>query len=498
MLPMSILTPFSVRLVRIVVCSGVCLTVAGLAHGQSDATSQPATATQRPPRSATAVSDPNRKEIPVPEIRTELGVLPGVDQLPIHKNIPDPLILNDGSRVTTADQWPKRREEIKRIIEYYDTGLAPPPPGNVRGEVVKSETKADGTKYRLIHLTFGPDSSLFLNVGIYEPAGDGPFPALITAGPTPEGAPVLPTLPNGPTQGHAQDALLFVGGGVPARATSRPSAATSEAGPRGRTQPYLNVVKHGFAYVVYNTNDCAEDTTLREMDGTFSFRTTRFFPAYPNYDWGVLMGWAWGASRIVDYLENDPSIDHAKIAMTGVSRAGKSALFAAAFDERITLAAPVASSGGGTPAFRFSGAGRGGHEGLDEELRKYPNWFSPHLHEFIGHQDQLPFDNNWLLALCAPRVCIALEGEHDQNVSHNGVRESLNSARSVYTLLGATDKLGINWAVRPHGEVQDDWDALFAFADKWWFKKPVTRAFDLYSEEPAADGKSGAATRPAE
>jgi len=195
------------------------------------------------------------------------------------------------------------------------------------------------------------------------------------------------------------------------------------------------------------------------------------------------MGWAWGASRIVDYLETDSSIDHTKLVMTGVSRAGKSALFAAAFDERITLAAPVASSGGGTPAYRFSGAGRGGHEGLDEEVLKYPNWFSPHLHQFIGHQDQLPFDNSWLLALCAPRPLIALEGEHDQNVSHNGVRQSMISARPVYAVFNVTNKMGVNWAVRPHGEVQDDWDAMFAFADKWLFDKPVTRAFDLYPVE---------------
>jgi hypothetical protein len=285
--------------------------------------------------------------------------------------------------------------------------------------------------------------------------------------------------------------LLIVGGGggatVPRRATSRPGGPSFGSGFGGgfggRGPQYANAIKHGFAYIVYNTSDCAEDTTLREMDGTFSFRTTRFFPAYPGYDWGVLMGWAWGASRIVDYLETDSTIDHNKIIVTGVSRAGKSALFAAAFDERITLGAPVASSGGGTPAFRFSGAGRGGHEGLDEEVLKYPNWFSPHLHQFIGHQDQLPFDNSWLLALCAPRPLIALEGEHDQNVSHNGVRQSMTSAKPVYELLNAPDKLGVNWSVRPHGEVQDDWDAMFAFADKWFFNKPVTRAFDLYAEE---------------
>ena len=54
-------------------------------------------------------------------------------------------------------------------------------------------------------------------------------------------------------------------------------------------------MKRGYAVVLFNPNDCAEDTTLRNMDGSWAFRNTRFFPAYPGYDWGILAGWAWGA-----------------------------------------------------------------------------------------------------------------------------------------------------------------------------------------------------------
>jgi hypothetical protein len=71
------------------------------------------------------------------------------------------------------------------------------------------------------------------------------------------------------------------------------------------------------------------------------------------------------------------------------------------------MVAPVASSGGGTPAYGFSGAERGGKEGLSEMMRKYPNWFSPHLHEFWGKPDKLPFDEHWFMALAAPRPFIA-------------------------------------------------------------------------------------------
>jgi hypothetical protein len=241
-------------------------------------------------------------------------------------------------------------------------------------------------------------------------------------------------------------------------------------------------VAHGFAFVTFNNSDCGEDTTLRNADGSWAFRTTRFYPAYPKYDWGLLAGWAWGVSRIVDYLQTDPAIDKTRLIVSGVSRTGKSALLAGAFDDRIAMIAPVASSGGGTPAFRFSGAEHGGKEGLSEMMKKYPNWFSPHLHEFWGHAEKLPFDQHWLIALAAPRPFIALEGTSDQNVNQNGVRQSWLAAQSAFALFDAKDRLGVNWAERPHGMVQGDWEALLAFADKFLLGKKVDRRFDQFPE----------------
>jgi len=185
----------------------------------------------------------------------------------------------------------------------------------------------------------------------------------------------------------------------------------------------------------------------------------------------------------VDYLETDPSIDKTRLIVTGVSRTGKAAMVAGAFDERLAMVAPVASSGGGTPAYRFSGAERGGKEGLTEMMRKYPNWFSPHLHEFWGQPDKLPFDQHWFIALVAPRPFLALEGTRDQNVNANGVRQSWIAAEPAYALFHAADRLGVNWADRRHGMVQADWDALLAFADKYLLGKDVTRRFDVFPPE---------------
>ncbi len=440
--------------------------------------------------SAQLPSRPDPREIPLPEIHTSMKPMPGPDALPDRPAMPDPLILNNGKPVRTAEQWKQRRQEIRTTLEYYMVGVAPPPPGNVVGHVVNEQTLASGkVKYRLVHLTFGPKESLSLDIGIFTPTGVPAPPAVISPSGTPPGATPLPRLPQGANQGKSQDVLLVTGPMVTAPAAAPPGAREGETrGPfRPRTAEEIATTNpallHGYAFVTFNNNDCGEDTTLRLPDGSWAYRTTRFYPAYPNYDWGLLGTWAWGVSRIVDYLQTDPNVDKTKLIVTGVSRTGKSALVAGAFDDRIAMTAPVASSGGGTPAFRFSGEGRGGKEGLTEMVRKYPNWFSPHLHQFWGQQDKLPFDEHWFLALCAPRPTISLEGTHDQNVNINGVYQSELAAKLVFSFLHADGKLGVSFADRPHGLVQGDWDAMLAFADKYLLGKQVDR--DFYTVPPA-------------
>jgi len=440
-------------------------------------------------------SRPDPKEIPLPVIPTSMEAMPGVDQLPDHPGMPDALIMNSGHRVQTAKQWQQRREELKQTLEYYAVGQAPPPPGNVKGKEISSQLLADGKiRYRLVHLTFGPNESLSMDIGIFTPASGGAVPAIISPSGTPPGATPLPRLPQGVNQGKGQDVLLVTGPMEPGATRELPPGAREGQPAATRRGPFSPrtaeeiastnpAIAHGYGFVTFNNNDCGEDTTLRLPDGSWAFRTTRFYPAYPNYDWGLLRAWAWGVSRIVDYLQTDPAIDKNKLIVTGVSRTGKSALVAGAFDDRIAMTAPVASSGGGTPAYRFSGAGRGGKEGLTEMVQKYPNWFSPHLHQFWGQQDKLPFDEHWFIALVAPRPFISLEGTHDQNVNINGVYQSFVAAKPVFAFLHAEGRLGISFADRPHGMVQGDWDAMLAFADKFLLNKSVDRSFDQFPPE---------------
>src|SRR5262252_6163029 len=176
-------------------------------------------------------SGPDPKEIPVPEIKTELGAMPGMKELSVRNEIPDPMVMNDGTRVGTLEQWKARRAEMRRILQYYAVGTTPPTPGNVKGTGVTNETVLDGAvNYRLVHLTFGPGEKLFLDVGIFTPTNGGPFPAIIYQNGTPPEAKPLPRLAQGPNQGRGQDVLLVVGPGT----NSTTATATQTEGKGGR------------------------------------------------------------------------------------------------------------------------------------------------------------------------------------------------------------------------------------------------------------------------
>src|SRR4029077_16954798 len=221
-------------------------------------------------------------------------------------------------------------------------------------------------------------------------------------------------------------------------------------------------------------------------------RNTRFFPAYPGYDWGILAGWAWGASRVADHLEQDKAIDARELVITGASRNGKAAMVAAAFDDRL-MGAPVVTGGGGGGAYRY--AGPRNSETRDIMQRKYPNWFSPHLHEFWGQREKLPFDEHWFLALAAPRPFIALEGNADTISLPDAVKHSIDAARPAYALFGVQDHLGVNYAHHAHAFTAEDWTAMMDFFDKTTLGKKVDRTFDRFPTEQELDAAAVAVTR---
>ena len=175
-------------------------------------------------------------------------------------------------------------------------------------------------------------------------------------------------------------------------------------------------------------------------------------------------------------------------------------MVAAAFDERL-MGAPVVTGGGGIGAYRF--AGPRGSETLDIMQKKYPNWFSPNLHEFWGQREKLPFDEHWFLALAAPRPFISLEGETDTISLPEAVRQSDLAARPAYELFGVKDHLGVNYGQHGHAFTAEDWTAIMDFFDKNLLGKKVDRTFERFptgkelddAAAAAANGRGGAARK---
>jgi hypothetical protein len=400
----------------------------------------------------------------VARAQSPMPAFPEVRDLPDRPDMPDPLTMLNGRKVTTLEQWRARREEMKQVLEFYELGHAPPPPGNVTGHDLQSSDLLDGAvKFRLVHLQFGPQEKCGFDCAVFTPSGTGPFPTIIN-----------PSFFSTPGVMPASPPLSI---GMSSNAINRPAPQSPESAARG----FQNLLQRGYAIVTYRYTQCGEDNT--------NFRASSFYPAYPGYDWGDLLGWAWGLSRCVDYVETQPFADTNKIIALGHSRLGKLVMVAAAFDERISLAAPAGSSGAGTGAYRFCGPGRGGKEGIEDMTRKFPYYFVPRLKDFTGQMTKLPFDAHWFIALTAPRPWISLEGTDDQNCVPNAVKQSVLAAQPVYQFLGVpVDRVGVNYDVHRHALTPGDWTAGLDFADKYLRGLKVDRTFDHFPPDVATPG----------
>jgi len=242
---------------------------------------------------------------------------------------------------------------------------------------------------------------------------------------------------------------------------------------RGFVQP----LQRGMAVMAFFYQQCGADTKV-------GHRQTGFFAAYPDYDWGDLAAWAWSMSRCVDYLQTQPFADVSRLIAAGHSRLGKATLIAGAFDERFALTAPAGSGCGGTGAYRFNGKLRGGKEGLENATANFPQWFGPRISEFCGQVEKLPFDQHWLLALIAPRLCLPTDALSDQWSNGNAMVQSYLGAQPVYAMLQVPDHLGLHFRPGEHALAAEDWEALLDFADLHLRKRAIQRRFN---QIPSAD-----------
>ena len=200
---------------------------------------------------------------------------------------------------------------------------------------------------------------------------------------------------------------------------------------------------------------------------------------YPEYDFASMGQVAFTLQTVVDHLLTVPQVDKARIAITGYSRAGKMALIAAAFDERIAAVIAGSTGVGGVTPWRLSGE-YGIGEGVESTTRSFPIWFHPRLRFFSGKEDRLPVDGNLIVAMVAPRAILIQYGLNDEVTNTWSHEQVFDSARRVFSLLRQPDRIGLLRVPGFHGsndvEASLDWlDIHFGRSTAVWDNK---RLFD--------------------
>lgn len=412
--------------------------------------------------------------------------------------LPDALILNNGTKVTTADMWWKqRRPEIVEGFEKEVYGRLPKNIPAVTWTVKVTDNETVGRVPVIAKQVIGhvdnrkcPSINVDINMLYVVPTNvKGPVPVLIMFGRGSFPAPGQPAGNDLTLINEAIKALLaksspemktlmdkyplytpFVrqqttqsgggmgmgmGGMAPAGAAARPAPAAGGPGaaPSATAPATLSSTEQllaaGWGYAYVDPGSIQADNGAGLTKGIIGL-VNKGQPRKPD-DWGSLRAWAWGAARALDFLETDPLVDSKKVGIEGVSRYGKAALVTLAFEQRFAMALVGSSGkGGATPHRRVFGeaveslAGSGEYHWMAGNYIKYAAEEPASLRK-TGCD--LPVDNNQLIALCAPRLAFISYGIPEQGdakwLDQTGSYMSTVDAGKVYKLLGAKD-LGVS------------------------------------------------------
>ncbi len=239
--------------------------------------------------------------------------------------------------------------------------------------------------------------------------------------------------------------------------------------------PYEMIIDRGYAIATMCYHDIfPDDHKLKERS---------IIPLFPGYDpqknapeeWQAIGAWAWGSSRIVDFLETQAEIDSNKIAIMGHSRQGKAALWAGAQDERFKVVISNNSGCGGAALFR-----REYGETIDIINNAFPHWFCENFREYNKREQSLPVDQHQLIALIAPRKVYVASAEEDRWADPRGEFLSAYHAGPVYSLYGLSTiesdempelhapimkDVGYHIRAGKHDVTDYDWEQYIDFAD---------------------------------
>jgi len=330
-----------------------------------------------------------------------------------YPELPDPLTLRNGKKVTTAKTWwEQRRLEIMEDFDREIYGRVPKNTPGVKWEVLSTTNEKNGDIPVIVKKLVGhvdnssyPAITVDMQLTLTTPANaTGPVPVIMEFGfvfPPGMRFPTPPP-PSAPPTPSWQQQVLAKGWGY---AILVPNSIQADNG-AGLTQGIIGLMNKG---------------QYRKPD-----------------DWGALRAWAWGASRALDYFFTDKSVNAKKVGIEGHSRYGKATVVTMAYDQRFAIAF-ISSSGEGGAKLHRRNFGE-----LVENVAgsgEY-HWMAGNFIKYAGplHWNDLPVDAHELLALCAPRPIFISGGQKgDSWVDAHGMFMAASAAGPVYRLLGKKD-----------------------------------------------------------
>lgn len=357
--------------------------------------------------------------------------------------LPDPLQFDDGREVRNARQWEKkRRPQVLEVFAQEMYGHMPARPEGLHFSTISEETVYAGLGLRkVVRIYLDADQAHWFDVLIHLPKD--------AAGPVP----------------------MFVG------LNFKGNDATLDERADFRW-PYELVLKAGMG-VATAWRDSIEpdgkDSKLAEAEGVCRDGGVRSW-YNKDGDWGAISAWAWGLSRIVDYLETDEAYDTDRLAVIGHSRLGKTALWAGANDLRFDM---VISNDSGCCGAALSRRKFG--ETFEVIDTAFPHWFTREFDKYKGKEETFPADQHWLIALAAPRPVYVASATEDLWADPKGEWLAAKAAGPVYALFGmqglddgmpAPDvsdgdgRIGYHIRTGKHNILAFDWQQYISFMNR--------------------------------
>ena len=323
-------------------------------------------------------------------------------------DLPDAMTFLDGRPVKSADDWEARKTEIKKLwCDCYLGHYPKQPPSLISSKVVRTVTPADGSTRTRVVLTFDTPNKKSFEIEVWEPK--------------------------------------------PANNKARPLLLT-QARNYQREEWGEEALKRGYVVCIYPGLDAHHN----EADYPGYQNVWKVFKTeYPDATWESSLGiQAWLASRTLDYLlapKHGYQIDPAAVGITGFSRYGKQAIYAAAFDERFKCVVARSSGSPTACSYRFSG-----RQTFMESPQDAPAvWLTAQARTFLGRENELPVEGNALMACIAPRHLMIDTAYNDGSDPTFGVERSYLNAKQAWTFLGQESNICLNYRKGNHSPITD-------------------------------------------